>query len=87
MCTPEDLRPTKSIVRESPDSVEGANRAGANSLGSKTPHYPEAFKGDAHALLIAVYYKDAKLPIELRIDAAKTVNRHSNGGSSSLLVQ
>jgi hypothetical protein len=31
---------------------------------------PEAFDGDAHALLMAVY-TDTRLPIELRLDAAK----------------
>jgi hypothetical protein len=31
---------------------------------------PEAFDGDAHALLMSVY-KDTRFPIELRLDAAK----------------
>ena len=33
------------------------------------------FEGDAHALLIAVY-KDTRLPIDLRVDAAKAAIRY-----------
>jgi hypothetical protein len=31
---------------------------------------PEGFKGDAHALLVAVY-RDTSLPLPIRLDAAK----------------
>jgi hypothetical protein len=31
---------------------------------------PDAFQGDAHAVLIAIY-KDVRLPVELRLDAAR----------------
>ena len=36
---------------------------------------PEAFAGDAHSLLVAIY-KDKTRPIELRIDAAKAAIRY-----------
>lgn len=36
---------------------------------------PEAFEGDAHALLMAVY-KDPSRPIDLRVDAAKAAIRY-----------
>ena len=43
-------------VKEAAEIIEGA--------------LPEAFKGDAHALLMAIY-KDPTHPMPLRIDAAK----------------
>jgi hypothetical protein len=36
---------------------------------------PDAFNGDAHALLMLVY-KDPSLPIDLRMDAAKAAIRY-----------
>ena len=36
---------------------------------------PDAFAGDAHSLLVAIY-KDVSRPIELRIDAAKAAIRY-----------
>src|SRR6476660_373879 len=57
---------------------------------------PSAFKGDAHALLMAVY-KDTTLPIQLRLDAAKSAIayekprlaavEHSGDGNQPVIYQ
>lgn len=44
---------------------------------------PDAFTGDAHALLMAVY-KDPAQPIELRVDAAKAAVRYEKPALSSV---
>src|SRR5690349_5551573 len=47
------------------EAQQEAAQAIAEALGK------DCFEGDAHALLMAVY-KDKRLPIELRVDAAKS---------------
>ena len=42
-----------------------------------------AFDGDAHALLIAIY-KDGRLPVELRVDAAKAAIGYEKPRLSSI---
>jgi hypothetical protein len=44
---------------------------------------PEAFQGDAHALLMAAY-KDPALPMDLRVDAAKAAVRYEKPALSSV---
>lgn len=44
---------------------------------------PEAFTGDAHSLLMAVY-KDPRNDIEVRIDAAKAAIRYEKPALSSV---
>jgi hypothetical protein len=44
---------------------------------------PEAFDGDAHSLLMAVY-KDVARPIELRVDAAKAAIRYEKPSLASV---
>lgn len=43
----------------------------------------DAFEGDAHAMLVAVY-KDTSKPIELRLDAAKAAVRYEKPALSSI---
>lgn len=54
---------TNKIIRQRQEKLEAAARQIEDAL-------PEAFKGDAHALLMAIY-KDTKNELEIRIDAAK----------------
>jgi hypothetical protein len=46
---------------------------------------PDAFKGDAHALLMMIY-KDPAQPIELRLDAAKAAVRYEKPALASTTV-
>lgn len=36
---------------------------------------PEAFEGDGHALMVAIY-KDPRLPLDMRLDAASKAARY-----------
>ena len=47
---------------------------------------PDAFDGDAHALLIAVY-KDTGLAMDLRVDAAKAAIRYEKPALSAIQAQ
>ena len=58
-------RRTKEIERALAATAETVNSA----LGDN------AFPGDAHALLMAIY-KDTRKPIELRVEAAKAANSY-----------
>ncbi|MDG2570630.1 hypothetical protein P7L87_24020 [Vibrio parahaemolyticus] len=52
--------------------MEQATKQAAQALAEAIP---EAFEGDAHAFLMAVY-KDPKHDISLRVDAAKAAVRY-----------
>ena len=44
---------------------------------------PEAFDGDGHALMVAIY-KDPDMPIDLRLEAAKAAVRYEKPALSSV---
>jgi hypothetical protein len=44
---------------------------------------PDAFQGDAHALLMSIY-KNTDKPIELRLDAAKAAIRYEKPALASI---
>jgi len=56
---------------------ESGREALAKALG------PDAFDGDAHSLLIAIY-KDQSYPIELRLEAAKAAIRFEKPALAAL---
>jgi hypothetical protein len=66
-------RRTLQIEAAGKDALEAVSAA----LGT------DAFDGDAHALLAAVY-KDLAKPIELRVDAAKAAIRYEKPALSSV---
>jgi len=46
-------------------------------------HNPQLFEGDAHALMMAIY-KDPKLPLSIRLDAAKAASKFEKPALSSV---
>lgn len=64
-------RPKGSPNKRTVERVEAMAET-ARAIGAALP---EAFAGDAHSLLVAIY-KDVTRPIELRIDAAKAAIRY-----------
>lgn len=63
---------TKAVLEAAQQTAEALSTA-----------IPDAFTGDAHALLMAVY-KDPAQPIELRVDAAKAAVRYEKPALSSV---
>ena len=62
--------------------VEAKGRAAAAAIEAVTPG---AFKGDAHAFLVAIY-KDPAHTIELRLDAAKAAVRYEKPSLAAIDV-
>lgn len=72
-------RPKGAVDRRSAAVV----KAGEEAAARLTEAIPEAFRGDAHALLMVVY-KDTSLPLPLRVDAAKAALRYEKPALSSV---
>ena len=71
---PKGSKNKRTAEREA--AMEATAQAIADSI-------PEAFAGDAHALLIAIY-KDPSRPIELRADAAKAAIRYEKPAMAAI---
>jgi hypothetical protein len=61
---------------------EASMQAAAQTIAAMIP---DAFPGDAHALLVAIY-KDPGQPVELRLDAAKAAIRFEKPALASTTV-
>ena len=61
---------------------EAAMQAAAEAL---TETIPNAFAGDAHGLLVAVYKEPAQ-PMEMRLDAAKAAIRYETPALASTIL-
>ena len=71
-------RPKGSVDRRTAAVAKAAEDAAAHLNAA-----PSAFKGDEHALLMAVY-KDTSLELPLRVDAAKAALRYEKPALSSV---